>query len=60
MMEEQMAMQKAEMERMMRRGGPDPWAVDFKPEMAGKDLTDPNDRMKDNATAFSSTKSFSF
>ena len=55
-----MAMQKAEMEKMMRRGGPDPWAVDFKAEMSGKDLTDPNDTMKDSASSFGSTKSFSF
>ena len=55
-----MAMQKAEMERMMRRGGSDPWAVDFKPEMEGKDLSDPNDKMKDNAVSYGSTKSFSF
>ena len=59
-MEEQMAMQKAEMEKMMRRGGTDPWAVDFKQEMSGRDLTDPNDTMKDIAAVSSSTKSFSF
>ena len=59
-MEEQMAMQKAEMEKMMRRGGPDPWAVDYKAEMSGKDLTDPNDTMKDTAASYGSTKSFSF
>ena len=29
MQEEQMAIQKAEIEKMMRRGGSDPWAVDF-------------------------------
>ena len=45
-----MAMQKAELERMMRRGGTDPWAVDFNKELAGKDLSDPTDVMKDNAS----------
>jgi len=55
-----MAAQKAEMEKMMRRGGSDPWAVDFNQEMSGKDLTDPNDTMKDVASTLGSTKSFSF
>ena len=41
----------AEMEKQMRRGGPDPWAVDFKEELSGRDLTDPNDQMKDPAAA---------
>ena len=44
-----MAMQKAELERMMRRGGTDPWAVDFNKELAGKDLSDPTETMKDAA-----------
>ena len=48
-----MAMQKAELEKMMRRGGTDPWAVDFNKELAGKDLTDPTETMKDTASAFS-------
>ena len=43
MMEEQAAMQKAEIEKMMRRGGPNAWAVDFNPELAGKDLQDPTE-----------------
>jgi hypothetical protein len=29
----------------MRRGGPDPWAVDFNSNLAGKDLTNPTDVM---------------
>ena len=56
-----MAMQKAEMEKMMRRGGPDPWAVDFNPEQEGKDLSDPAEVLKDSAaSSFGPTKSFSF
>ena len=31
------------MEKMMRRGGPDPWATDFNPNLAGKDLTNPTE-----------------
>jgi len=38
MVEEQMAMQKAELDKMLRRGGTDPWAVDFNKDLAGKDL----------------------
>ena len=59
-MERQVEMQKLEMAKMMRRGGTDPWAVDFKEELAGKDLTDPTEQMKDNAADFGATKSFSF
>jgi hypothetical protein len=32
-----------EMQRMQRRGGADPWAVDFSAELAGKDTTDPTE-----------------
>ena len=61
MMEEQMAMQKAELEKMMRRGGTDPWAVDYNKELHGKDLSDPTETMKDNAAEIGTTsKSFSF
>ena len=49
MMEEQMAQQKQEMEAMMRRGGSDPWAVDFNKELAGKDIENPTDNMIDKA-----------
>jgi len=45
---------------MLRRGGTDPWAVDFNKELAGKDLSDPTETMKDSASGFGSTKSFSF
>ena len=47
------------MEKMMRRGGTDPWAVDFNENLAGKDLTDPTEVMKD-AAVVSGTKAFSF
>ena len=33
-----MAMQKAELDKMMRRGGTDPWAVDFNKSLEGKDI----------------------
>ena len=33
MMEEQMAMQKKELERMLRKGGTDVWANDFNTEL---------------------------
>ena len=33
-----MAMQKAELDKMMRRGGTDPWAVDFNKNLEGKDI----------------------
>ena len=55
-----MAMQKKELEKMMRRGGTDPWAVDFNQELAGKDLSDPTETMKDSAEALGTSKSFSF
>jgi len=53
-------MQKAELEKMMRRGGTDPWAVDFNKELAGKDIADPTETMKDSASTIGSSKSFSF
>ena len=55
-------MQKAMIEKQMRRGGSDPWAVDFDPNLAGKELSDPNEVMKDVADgpSPSSSKSFSF
>ena len=53
-------MQKAYMEKMMRTGGTDPWAVDFQEQLAGKDLTDPTEKMADTAQGFSGTKTFSF
>ena len=37
-----MAAQKKELEKMMRRGGTDPWAVDYDTNLAGKDLSDPD------------------
>lgn len=57
-----MAAQKAEVEKMLRQGGTDPWAVDFNKELEGKDLSDPNDTMLDKASGFESkgNKSFSF
>ena len=60
MMEEQHAMQKAQLEKMMRRGGTDPWAVDFNQELAGKDTSAPEEQMKDQAQGFSPTKAFGF
>ena len=33
----------------MRRGGTDPWAVDFDEGKSGKDLSDPTEIMKDTA-----------
>ena len=36
----------------MRRGGTDPWAVDYDAKIAGKDLQDPDHQMKDNAATF--------
>ena len=44
-----MEIQKKEIEKMMRRGGNDPWAVDFNEKYAGKDLTNPDDTMKEVA-----------
>ena len=55
-----MRMQKAMIEKQMRRGGADPWAVDFNPELSGKDLTDPTEVMKDPAQQLGATKAFSF
>ena len=45
-----MAMQKAELEKMMRRGGTDPWAVDFNKNLEGKDIADDRETLKDTAT----------
>ncbi len=45
---------------MLRRGGTDPWNVDFNKELAGKDLSDPTESMKDKAESFGENKSFSF
>ena len=56
-------MQKAEMDRMMRRGGTDPWAVDFDKNLEGKDISDPTESLKDAAVSLGdsmSTKKFSF
>ena len=62
-MEEQMAAQKAELDKLLRRGGTDPWAVDYDAKIAGKDLQDPDHQMKDSASTFgggsSSTESSS-
>ncbi len=58
-----MAQQKAEMDQMMRRGGSDPWAVDFNKELAGKDIENPTDTLVDKAKDMGSSlgqKSFSF
>ena len=56
-----MAAQKAELDKLLRRGGTDPWAVDYDAKIAGKDLQDPDHQMKDNASSFgtSSTDSSS-
>ena len=50
------------MEKMMRRGGTDPWAVDFNKDLSGKDLTNPTDFMQDIGAKSNTgvTKSFSF
>ena len=55
-----MAQQKAEMDKMMRRGGTDPWAVDYNKELSGRDLSDPLDTMIDKAADVGTKKSFSF
>ena len=39
-----MAMQKKELERMLRRGGTDVWANDFNSELGGKDLSNPDEK----------------
>ena len=46
----------------MRRGGTDPWAVDFDKELAGKDIQDASENMKDSAkeSIGDRIKSFSF
>lgn len=33
----------------MRRGGTDPWAVEFNKELAGKDIADDSENLKDSA-----------
>lgn len=53
MMEE---MQKAEMERIkrqMRKGGPDPWAVDYNSTLADAQAPPENETLLDKAKAFS-------
>ena len=57
-----MAMQKAELDKMMRRGGTDPWAVDFNKNLEGKDIQDASESMKDAAAnvAEGATRKFSF
>ena len=46
-----MAMQKAEMEKMMRRGGTDPWAVDFNKNLEGKDIQNEAESLRDAASS---------
>ena len=61
MQEQMMKEQKKEIEKMMRRGGSDPWAVDFDPNLAGKDIQNDEETMRDSARSVTeSTKSFSF
>ena len=56
-----MALQKAELDKMLRRGGTDPWAVDFNKDLAGKDLQDETETLKDSAENIgANSKSFSF
>lgn len=43
MQEEAMKQQMAEFEKMQRRGGADPWAVDFQSDLSGKDTSDPTE-----------------
>ena len=59
MQEEQMKIQRAELEKMMRRGGTDPWAVDFNKDLSGRDLTDNTETLSDPALS-GQGKSFSF
>ncbi len=52
-----------EFERMQRRGGADPWAVEYQSDLSGKDTTDPSEKMAaDSASSVfgGGTKSFSF
>ena len=42
-----MAMQKAELDKMMRRGGTDPWAVDFNKNLEGKDIQDSSETLQE-------------
>ena len=39
------------MKKVMRRGGPDPWAVDYNEALAGKSINE-NDTLQDKAKAF--------
>ena len=55
-----MALQKAELERMLRRGGANPWETEYKEDMVGRDLSDPTERMKEPLSLSEGTKSFSF
>ena len=51
------------MDKMMRRGGTDPWAVDFNKNLEGKDINDPTETLKDAAVSLGdsmATKKFSF
>ena len=56
-----MATQKAELDKMLRRGAVDPWAVDFDKDLVGRDINNPDEAMKDSAQSLGGpTKSFSF
>jgi hypothetical protein len=44
-----MALQKAELEKMLRRGGTDAWAVDFNKDLVNKDFSDPTEVMNDKS-----------
>ena len=55
-----MAMQKAEMDKMMRRGGTDPWAVDFNKNLEGKDIADPTETLRDVAASVGEGSKFTF
>ena len=55
-----MAMQKAEMDKMMRRGGTDPWAVDFNKNLEGKDIADPTETLRDAAASVGEGSKFTF
>ena len=47
---------------MLRRGGTDAWAANYNDELAGRDLSDPTEVMKDKAEAYTenTNKSWSF
>tara|TARA_B110001450_G_C17399318_1_gene391006 strand:- start:33 stop:200 length:168 start_codon:yes stop_codon:yes gene_type:complete len=55
-----MAMQKAEMEKMMRRGGTDPWAVDFNKNLEGKDIQNDAESLRDSAATIGEGAKFTF